>query len=413
MHVLFLHQSFPGQFGRLALSLKRRHGWRCSFLVEGPGSCPSPTAEELAELPLHRVRRMERRVTPWNETYARSLEQGVAYYEALRQLPELRPDLVVSHQTLAPTLFLRDLVRCPIVQYCEYYYAPSGSDVSYRIDLPPAPPAAFYPRVVNAPILAELTVCDGGYAPTHYQRQCFPERWRPRIEVHFDGVDAELYRPATIGPDEARALLGGRSLPDGTRVVTYVARGLESMRGFDLFLRVAGELCRRRADVLFVVAGGEMSYYGWDRLRVGRDSFKEWALSQGDYDPSRFVFLGQIEPARLARVLCLSDLHVYLTVPFVPSWSLFDALACGRVVLASDVPPVREVIEPGANGLVENLFDVEALTAAALRVLADPAEYRPLGLAGRRLIERRYSEEVCHPELKDYFERMATWRARS
>jgi glycosyltransferase involved in cell wall biosynthesis len=412
MHVLFLHQSFPGQFGRLALYLKRHHGWQCSFLVEGPGNCPSPTTEELAELPLHRVRRMERRVVPWNETHATTLEQALAYFEALRALPDLRPDLVVSHQTLAPTLFVRDLVRCPIIHYCEYYYAKSGGDISYRIDLPPAPPAAFYPRCINAPILSELTVCDAGYAPTRWQKSCFPERFWPKIEVHFDGVDTELYRPGPAGRAEAAALLGGYSVPEGTRVVTFVARGLESMRGFDLFMRVAREVYRRRADVLFVVIGGEMSYYGWDRLRTGRDSFKEWVLSQGDYDLSRFVFLGQIEPAHLARILGLSDLHVYLSVPFVPSWSLFNALSCARVVLASDVTPVLEVIEPGVNGLAENLFDVEALTAAALRVLADPAEYRPLGLAGRRLIEERYGQEVCHPALKEYFERVSVASAQ-
>src|SRR5438552_10108626 len=118
MHVLFLHKSFPSQFGRLALWLKRRHGWQCSFLVESPNNCPAPTAEELAELPLYRVRRLEQEVTPWSETYAASLQQGLAHYEALKALPQLRPDLVVSHQTLAPTLFVRDLVRCPIIQYC-------------------------------------------------------------------------------------------------------------------------------------------------------------------------------------------------------------------------------------------------------------------------------------------------------
>src|SRR5205814_4437226 len=112
--------------------------------------------------------------------------------------------------------------------------------------------------------------------------------------------------------------------------------------------------------------GADQSCYGWDRLHVGRDNFKDWVLEQGEHDPSRFVFVGQIEPARLARLLCLSDLHFYLTVPFVPSWSLFNALSCARVVLASDVGPVREVIEPGVNGLVENLFDVEELTRTAL-----------------------------------------------
>src|SRR5262245_40010645 len=216
MHVLFLHQSFPSQFGRLALELKRRHGWQCTFIIESPGNCPAPTREELTELPLYRVRKLEKVLTPWNETFATTMEQGVAFYEALKALPDLRPDLVVSHQTLAPTLFIRDLVRCPIIHYCEYYYATRRGDISYRIDLPPPPPALLYPRCVNAPILAELTVWDGGYAPTHWQRNCFPERYRPRIEVHFDGIDCQLYRPEPVGRDEAAALLGGYSVPEGT-----------------------------------------------------------------------------------------------------------------------------------------------------------------------------------------------------
>jgi glycosyltransferase involved in cell wall biosynthesis len=409
MHVLFLHQSFPAQFGRLALELKRRHGWQCSFLVEAPGSCPAPTAEELAELPLYRMRRAVPRdeITPWRQTCMRSLQQGEAVFDALQALPELRPDLVVAHQTLAPTLFLPGLVSCPIIHYCEYYYGKNHRDITYRVDLPPAQPAAFYPRCINAPILLELITCRGGYAPTAWQKRCFPERFWPKIEVHFDGIDTELYRPRPVGRAEAAALLGGYELPQGARVVTFVARGLESLRGFDVFMRVARRIARARADVLFLVVGGEMSCYGWDRLHTGRDSFKDWVLSRDDYDLSRFVFVGQVDPAHLARLLCLSDLHFYLTVPFVPSWSLFNALACARVVLASDVEAVREVVRPGINGLLEHPLDVEGLTATALAVLADPAAYHPLGHAGRALVQERYSLEVAIPELKDYFERMA------
>src|SRR5262249_1540891 len=106
-------------------------------------------------------------------------------------------------------------------------------------------------------------------------------------------------------------------------------------------------------------------------------------------------------------LLAISDLHLYLTVPFVLSWSLINAMSCGCVVLGSDVPPVREVVEPGVNGLIEPLFDVDRLAEAALRVLADPAEYAPLGRAARALIEEKYSLEVCVPKLKDYFERVA------
>ena len=120
------------------------------------------------------------------------------------------------------------------------------------------------------------------------------------------------------------------------------------------------------------------------------------------------MFLGQIDPDHLAGVLALSDLHVYLTVPFVPSWSLFDAMAAGCVVLASDVAPVREVIDPGVTGLVEPLFDADRLTAAALRVLADPAGHAGLGQAARRRIEERYSLDVCVQALKELYEGVAS-----
>ncbi len=128
-----------------------------------------------------------------------------------------------------------------------------------------------------------------------------------------------------------------------------------------------------------MVVGGEEIHYGWDKLHTGMPSFKQWVLSQDRYDLSRFLFLGRILPEHLADVLRISDLHIYLTAPFVLSWSLLDAMASGCVVLGADVPPVREVIEPGQNGLIEPLFDIDRLTETAQRVLADPAEFAPLG----------------------------------
>ncbi len=179
------------------------------------------------------------------------------------------------------------------------------------------------------------------------------------------------------------------------------------MRGFDLFVRLARRIARARADVQFVVAGDDKTYYGWDGLRTNGVSFKEWSLQRAECDRSRFRFLGQVEPEVLAGVLRRSDLHLYLGVPFVVSWSLLNALSCGCTVLAGDTAPVREVIEPGVSGLVELSFDEERLVETALRVLADPAEFRPLGEAGRRRMEENYSQEVAVPALKDFFERAA------
>ena len=412
MHVLFLHDAFPAQFGRLGLELKRRHGWKCSFLVQSLSSCPTPTTEMLQELDLHQLpltaEHRSKEGIPWPQIFGMYLEQCQSVFNALRTRPDLQPDLVVAHGGRgAPTLFLKDLLDCPIINYCEYYFATSHRDISYRIDLPPAEPAPFFPRCINAPTLASLVDCDAGYSATHWQKQSFPARFHSKIEVYFDGIDTELYRPGA-----APRRIGEVSLPQGTKVVTFVARGLESIRGFDLFMQVADRICRQRADVLFVVVGGEEIHYGWDKLHTGSPSFKQWVLSQGDHDLSRFLFPGRILPEHLADILRLSDLHIYLSAPFVVSWSLFNAMATGVPVLASDVPPVREVIEGGVNGLLEPLFDIDRLTATALQVLADPAGFFPLGIAARRTIEERYSIESCVPPIKGFFERVSLRPAR-
>jgi glycosyltransferase involved in cell wall biosynthesis len=406
VNILFIHDAFPAQFGRLGQELATRHGWKCQFLVQSLSSCPTPTTEMLKSVELHQMpMTAEHRTSdgiPWPQIYGQYLEQCRSVFDVLRSKPQLRPDLVVAHGGRgAPTLFVRDVLDCPIINYCEYYFANSHRDISYRIDLPPAEPAPFFPRCINAPTLTTLVDCDAGYSATRWQRSSFPERFHPKIEVHFDGIETQLYRP---GPAPRR--IGERSIPAGTRVVTFVSRGLESIRGFDLFMKVADRIARERADVLFVVVGGEEIHYGWDKLHTGSPSFKQWVLSRGQYDLSRFVFVGRVLPEQLADILRISNLHIYLTAPFVLSWSLLNAMASGCVVLGSDIPPVREVLRPGENGLVESLFDLERLTETALEVLDDPARFAPLGRAARRTIEESYSLEVCIPPLKDFFERV-------
>src|SRR5262249_46257900 len=152
----------------------------------------------------------------------------------------------------------------------------------------------------------------------------FPAEYRPKIETIFDGIDRTLWyrrdRPRSVA---------GRTIPDGTKVVTYVSYGFEASRGFDIFMKVAKRVCEARGDVVFVVVGSDHVYYGRDLQYIQARSFREHVLAQDRYDLSRFIFLGQMLEHELADLLSLSDLHIYLTVPFVLSWSLMDALACG------------------------------------------------------------------------------------
>jgi glycosyltransferase involved in cell wall biosynthesis len=179
---------------------------------------------------------------------------------------------------------------------------------------------------------------------------------------------------------------------------------MESMRGFDIFMKVAKRLCDRRRDVVFAIVGQDRICYGGDAKFTGGKSFKDWVLAQDSYDLSRFIFPGLVPPTDLAQLLAVSDLHVYLTVPFVLSWSLLNALACGATVLASNTAPVREMIEHDKNGLLADFFDVEGLVDLAGRVLDRPADFKPLGRAGVQLIEERYSLDVCLPRMLELYQ---------
>jgi glycosyltransferase involved in cell wall biosynthesis len=258
-------------------------------------------------------------------------------------------------------------------------------------------------------ILLDLNNCQLGYTPTNFQRSVFPDEYLPKLRVIFDGVDRSLYhghgetlRPA-VGSRGVRRI-AGVSVPDSTRVVTYVSRGFESMRGFDVFMRAAKLIAAKFPDVLFFVVGTDRVEYGGDMAYTGGKTFKEWVLSRDEYDLSKFVFTGRLEPQALARLLAVTDLHIYLTVPFVLSWSMLDAMSCGAVVLGSSTPPVREMIHDGENGLLADFFDADGMADKAVQVLRDPAAYRLLGRAAEQMIEERYSLDAVLPQMIQLYE---------
>lgn len=186
-------------------------------------------------------------------------------------------------------------------------------------------------------------------------------------------------------------------------IITYVARGMESMRGFDIFMKMAKILGPRRKGVLFVMVGQDRICYGGGARFTGGKTFKEWALSREEYDLSRFHFTGLLQTPELAGLFSLTDLHVYLTVPLVLSWSLIDALASGAKVLASDTAPVREMIRHGENGLLTDSFDAEMMAGAAEQVLDAPRDYSHLGRNGAAMIRERYRLDVCLPQILDLY----------
>ena len=186
--------------------------------------------------------------------------------------------------------------------------------------------------------------------------------------------------------------------------MTYVSRGFESIRGFDIFMKVAKRIYTAFPDVIFLVVGADRIAYGGDLKHIKEKSYLAHVLKQDDYDLSRFVFPGLVKPNELAKLLSISDLHLYFTAPFVLSWSLFNALACGCTVVASDTGPVAEVVRHEENGLLADFYDVAGLADLSLRVLRDPEGHRHLGRAGMELIGEKYALSQTLPRLLEFYQ---------
>jgi glycosyltransferase involved in cell wall biosynthesis len=397
MHILFVHQNYPAQFGHVARILAGRPGTRCSFVSELP-----PGSHHGVELIQYRIQGgATARTHPFSRTFENQIWHSHALYDALRARPDIQPDLIVGHSGFTSTLFLRELYpSCPMINYFEYYYHTTNSDMDFRPDFPVDDASRLRARARNACLLLDLENCDAGYSPTHWQRSRLPARYQDKVRVIFDGIDTTLWKPE---PDVPRHI-AGIPLPTNIPVVSYATRGMESMRGFDIFMKTAKRIAALRPDVRFLIAGEDRVCYGGDAAFTGGKSFKQWVLDQDEYDLSRFHFLGILPPTELARLFHRTNLHIYLTVPFVLSWSLLNALACGATVLASATPPVQEIIQHGDHGLLAPFFDLDALASQALEVLANPAAFRHLGASGARLIRDQYSLDVCIPRMLQLYE---------
>jgi len=415
MHVLYVHQNFPAQFGHIAWHLSQKPGWKCTFVSETAGGM----VQNVEKIQYQRTGGATHQTHFCSRTFENAIFNCDAVYKALQARPDIQPDLVVGHSGFGSTLFLRDLYpKVPIVNLYEYFYRPRHpqSDMGYRADLGWQLPEVFYmrARARNAMILLDLENCARGYCPTSFQRSTFPVGYHEKIDVIFDGIERSVYHghEETLRPPINRRgsrVIAGVEVPASTRVVTYVSRGFESMRCFDLFMKAAKVIASRYPDVIFLVVGADRVAYGGDETFLPPGTtFKQWTLSQDQYDLSRFRFLGNIQPQQLALMLAATDLHIYLTVPFVLSWSMMDAMSCGAVVLGSKTPPVQEMIRDGENGLLADLFDIEALAQQAVRVLRDPGEFRPLGRAAEQMIEENYSVQSVLPQMIKLYEQAAS-----
>jgi glycosyltransferase involved in cell wall biosynthesis len=393
MKILFLHPNFPAQFRHLATVLGSDPQHQVVFGTKRQEGSISGVDKAIYN--------ESRAVNPQTHHYVRNLEsavlQGQAVYRMGEQLKSqgFLPDIVYGHSGWGPTLLIKDVFpKAKLYCYFEWFYHAHGSDADFDPSDPLTADDEARIRLKNAPILLDLCSCDRGLSPTKWQRQQFPPEYHSKIKVLHDGVDLNFFQPkpgAKLVLDSLNLDLSGVD-----ELITYVARGMEPYRGFPQFMEAVALLQKRRPNTHVIVVGENRVAYG-KNLPDGK-TYKDLMLEKLDLDLSRLHFTGLLPYNQYLQVLQASSVHVYLTRPFVLSWSMLEAMATGCVVLGSDTPPVKEMIEDGVNGLLVDFFSIEAIVERIEEVLDHQDRMADLRIKARETIEENYNLARLLPE---------------
>jgi glycosyltransferase involved in cell wall biosynthesis len=397
MQILFLHPNFPAQFRHLAVELAQDRNNRVVFGTNRPQG-ELPGVQKLLYQP-------KRDAAPETHRYVRPLEKAVLNGQAIyRSLQPLKaqgfyPDVVYAHSGWGPGLFIPDLFpKAQYRGYFEWFYHAHGTDADFDPADPIDADTEASIRIKNAPILQDLYACDRGLCPTFWQWQQFPLEFRTKLKILHDGVDTDFFRPNP----EAKLVIPrlGLDLSTATEIITYVARGMEPYRGFPQFMRMVGQLQQRRPHCQVVIVGEDRVAYG-KPLPQG-ETFKTQMLAELDLDLSRLHFTGWLAYEEYLTVLQTSSVHVYLTRPFVLSWSMLEAMATGCLVVGSGTQPVREYLQDGVNGLLVDFFDIEAIANRVEAALDHPDQMVPLRQAARATILEKCDLKQVRQEHLDW-----------
>jgi len=392
MKFLFVHNNFPAQFQNLVEEL-------AGDLASSVAAIGSETSRAMPRVDLERYR-MPAFDLSATHSFARRFDlecrraEQVLFAASSLASSGFAPDVIVVHCGWGESLPLRAIFpSSKIIVYCEFYYRAYGQDVHFESAAPTlGADGVAGLECKNASTLLALADSDAGLSPTFWQRSTYPKEFHNKIEVVHEGVDTTRIRPNRA----ARFTLpGGRTLTRDDEVITFVSRNLEPMRGYHIFLRSLAKIQRLRPKAQIVIAGGDGVSYG--PAAPDGSSWKTLFLEEtlGALDFARITFLEFLPYDSYLKLLQVSSAHVYLTYPVVLSWSCVEAMAAGCILIGSDTPPVREVIEHGRNGVLVDFHDHEALADAVVEVLSKPEAYAHMGAAARETAIAHFDKRAC------------------
>ncbi len=405
MDILFVHPNFPGQFKLLAAAFCRLEGHQVFSLrdVEWTDEVDLP---ELTQWAYEYPAKISTEIHPYLEGTNAAVRraQAVAKFLQLKIQEGFDPDVIYVHPGWGDGLYLKDLFPfAKIIAIMEYYYQPRGADVGFDKEFPMCFDDIFRVRTMNIIQQLSLEASDIHLCASEWQKSRYPRAYQNSIHILHDGIDTEAIKPnklAKLNLPEIETVIGDRhwttpaiTLTKSDEVVTYVSRSLEPYRGFHTFARSLPEILSHRPNCHVLILGKLPPTYGPSPKTNSswRDVYFEEIKNELTLDMiSRVHFLGTLSYANYIQVLQISSAHVYLTYPFVLSWSLLESMSCGAVVIASKTAPVEEVVENNVHGLLVQFDDASQLASTVIEVLSSPAQYEHLSINARQKIEKEY-----------------------
>lgn len=391
MNILFMHPNMPGQYKHLCRAFAADPAHRVVFI----------TKPKNFEIPgVHKVEyRVQREPSPHTHRYLHGIERGVLQgQEVWRVCKKLRdeegfvPDIICTHPGWGDALYVKDIFpRAKVLSFFEFYYRSRGADVNFDPADIGTPDDDARVRTKNTINLLSLEGTDWGISPTLWQWSVHPEAFKPRISVLHDGIDTEIAKP----DPEATFKVNGHIFRPGDEVVTYIARNFEPYRGFPTFMRAAEIILRERPHCHIIAVGADEVSYG--RSLGKQQTWRGIMSEQVTLDESRIHWPGTVSYPNLIKLFQISAAHIYLTYPFVLSWSSMESMACGCAMVSSRTQPVLEVMRHEHNALLADFFSAEDVATQVMRILESPDRMQSMRNAARQTILDHYALKDLMP----------------
>lgn len=407
MNILFIHPSFPGQFLYLADYLARNPENKVFFLAEengfganirnvNLGLYPSPTEEEMNTMKNMGPASVLGQAWLKGRNILRSLD-------FLKEKHNFQPDIIIGHTGWGSLMYLKDFYPdVPVLGYFEWYYKSDNSDAFWWPDEKADISARVANRTRNAPIWLSYETCDAGLVPTKWQYDQFPKEIQQKLHIIHEGTDTSFCSPLKDAPEYPGLELHTGEvdlvLPEGTEILTYLSRGFEPYRGFHEFMDAMRIILKKRPNTHVVIAGSDRVCYG---TKTEGKTHKEIELEKGDFDESRVHWVGNLNRRDYQLMLRASSCHVYLTRPFILSWSMLEAMSFGLPLVTSKTPPCEEVVKHNENGLLADFRSPYHIAEKIDELLTDRDKAKRLGKAARETILEKFALIKCLKKQED------------